>query len=224
MVGSVIFNIKLNIDVMSARVFNPLVMSEMPRMFNTRVGNNNNSDSTTGRLDGDTLAKVKRCLFGTPNSEDVHDFVEKELASMRKRDSERWNFDFDNERPLNSVNGRYIWERIPPQKYIPKALRFEYISQNVENTLSAGGGDEDDVVAEEETLVVRKNVITNQQKTSTRNTKQSRITDYLKNRKRSFSAGDLVTMKKLHAVAASSGSFSTAVSPSTRKCARTRNS
>lgn len=205
---------------MSARVFNPLVMSEMPRMFNTRIGNNNNNDSTTGRLDGDKLAQVKRCLFGAPNSEDVHDFVEKQLASMRKRDSERWNFDFDNERPLNNVNGRYMWERIPPQKYIPKALRFEYISQNVENTLSAAVGDEDGA---DETLVVRKDIITNQKKT-TRNTKQSRITDYLKNRKRSFSAGDLVTMKKLRAVSASSGSFSTAVSPSTRKCARTRNS
>lgn len=159
-----IFNFELNINVMSARVFNPLVMSEMPRMFSPRIGNNNNSDSTTtGRLNGETVARVRRCLFGTPNSEDVHDFVEKELAAMRKRDAERWNFDFVNERPLNNVNGRYIWERIPPQKYIPEALRLDYISQDVEHT----GGEK----ATEETLVV-----TAQQKITTRNTRQSHIT------------------------------------------------
>lgn len=217
MVGSEIFNFELNINVMSARVFNPLVMSEMPRMFNPRIANsNNNSELATGRLNGDTVAKVRRCLFGSPNTEDVQDFVEKELAAMRKRDSERWNFDFVNERPLNNVNGRYIWERIPPQKYIPKALRLEYINQNVEDS----GSEE----AAEETLVVRQNVVTAQQKITTRNTKQSHITDYLKIRKRSLSAGDLVAVRKLRAVSASSGSFSTAVSPTTRKCARTRNS
>lgn len=205
---------------MSARVFNPLVMSEMPRMFSPRIGNSNNNSSesaaaATGRLSGDTVAKVRRCLFGAQN-EEVHDFVEKELAAMRKRDSERWNFDFVNERPLNNVNGRYIWERIPPQKCISKALRLEYIGQDVEDARS-------DEVAEE-TLVVRQNVITAQPKITTRNAKQSRITDYLKIRKRSFSAGDLVTVRKLRAVSASSGSFSTAVSPTTRKCTRTRNS
>lgn len=149
---------------MSARVFNPLVMSEMPRMFNPRIANsNNNSEAATGRLTDDTVAKVRRCLFGPPNT-DNHDFVEKELAAIRKRQSERWNFDFDNERPLNNVNGRYIWERIPPQKYIPKALRLDY---NVEDAGS-------DVA--EETLVVRQNVVTSQQKITTRNSKQSHIT------------------------------------------------
>lgn len=168
MVGSEIFNFELNINVMSARVFNPLVMSEMPRMFNSRIANSNSSELATGRLNGDTVAKVRRCLFGSPNTEDVQDFVEKELAAMRKRDSERWNFDFVNERPLNNVNGRYIWERIPPQKYIPKALRLEYINQNVEDS----GSEE----VAEETLVVRQNVVTAQQKITTRNTKQSHIT------------------------------------------------
>lgn len=162
----------LIIDVMSARVFNPLVMSEMPRMFSPCISNSNNnnsgSESTTGRLNGETVAKVKRCLFGAPNTEDVHDFVEKELAAIRKRDSERWNFDFVNERPLNHVNGRYIWERMPPQKYIPKALRLDYVSQNVEDAGSDG--------VSEETLVVRQNVVTAQQKITTRNAKQSHIT------------------------------------------------
>jgi len=158
---------------MSARVFNPLVMSEMRRMIGR-------SRSDPGNP---AVARVRRDLFGPVNHEDAQTFVEKELANMHSRESERWGFDFVNETPLQ--NERFQWERVPT----PEAYAFRRISE---------------VVRQSEK---KEESSPNQTTTARPTTKQSQITDFLKcQRKRSLSAGDISLRKVGSGAAASVGS------------------
>lgn len=59
-----------------------------------------------------TKQSVKRALFVEKDEID-HEanlkLVRKQLEQLEKQDCEKWNFDFQNNRPLNSLNGRYEW-------------------------------------------------------------------------------------------------------------------
>lgn len=96
---------------MSARVFNPLVMSEMRRM----IGRSSSDGSGTTAA----VARVRRDLFGPVNHEEAQAFVDKELATIRKRDTESWGFDFCRGVPME--NSRFRWERVTPEENIPEA-------------------------------------------------------------------------------------------------------
>ncbi|KAK9872176.1 hypothetical protein WA026_016229 [Henosepilachna vigintioctopunctata] len=61
------------------------------------------------------LQKVKRQLFGPFDHEADKSFVRQELEKHCTFQSERWNFDFKNERPLNP-NGLYDWRPATPIK------------------------------------------------------------------------------------------------------------
>lgn len=52
-------------------------------------------------------SKVARVLFGPPDHEENMRFVRRELAKGQREASERWNFDFVNEKP---IPGRYLWQ------------------------------------------------------------------------------------------------------------------
>lgn len=104
---------------MSARVFNPLVMSEMRRM----IGRSSSDGSGTTAA----VARVRRDLFGPVNHEDAQAFVDKELATIRKRDTERWGFDFCREVPVD--NSRFRWERVTPEENIPEAYALRRLGQ-----------------------------------------------------------------------------------------------
>jgi hypothetical protein len=128
---------------MSARVFNPVVMSEMRRMLRgagavpesgvqspTAVA----AVGTLHRPDGAAIVRVRRALFGPVDHEDTRRFVDQELASQQARDAERWGFDFVRERERNSGPGtkRYIWEKVTPEDKVPEsyALRgMKYLSK-----------------------------------------------------------------------------------------------
>lgn len=56
-------------------------------------------------------SKVARVLFGPPDHEENMRFVRRELAKGQREASERWNFDFVNEKP---IPGRYEW--LSPEK------------------------------------------------------------------------------------------------------------
>lgn len=100
------------LTVMSARVFNPLVMSEMRRM----IGRSSSDGSGTTAA----VARVRRDLFGPINREDAESFAEKELAMLHQRETEKWGFDFEGETPVNVEHPRFRWERVSPQENIPQ--------------------------------------------------------------------------------------------------------
>lgn len=92
-------------------MFNPQVMSEMRRL----IGRSSSDGSGTAAA----VARVRRDLFGPVNREDAQTFVDKELAVMHQRESERWGFDFEAEVPLE--HPRFRWERVSPQENNPEA-------------------------------------------------------------------------------------------------------
>lgn len=99
--------------VMSARVFNPLVMSEMRRMLGR--SSSDGSGSTAA------VARVRRDLFGPINREDAESFAQKELAMLHQRETEKWGFDFEREAPASVEHPRFRWERVSPQENCPQS-------------------------------------------------------------------------------------------------------
>lgn len=98
---------------MSARVFNPLVMSEMRRMLGR--SSSDGSGSTAA------VARVRRDLFGPINREDAESFAQKELAMLHQRETEKWGFDFEREAPASVEHPRFRWERVSPQENCPQS-------------------------------------------------------------------------------------------------------
>lgn len=68
-----------------------------------------------------TLEGVRRNLFGATDREENRRFVERELARQLELDSQRWGFDFANEKPLPGTQ-RFAWQLVPASS-IPAALR-----------------------------------------------------------------------------------------------------
>lgn len=60
------------------------------------------------RLDSISGTRARRRLFTASNVEETKQFVKQELAAIRAADRKRYNFDFENMRPLP---GRYEWRR-----------------------------------------------------------------------------------------------------------------
>ncbi|XP_037036174.1 cyclin-dependent kinase inhibitor 1 [Bradysia coprophila] len=89
---------------MSARVLNPLFMSELYKK-SPKVRCHMPSTNQ--------LAKVKRDLFGPVDREACKRFAENELANLQLAANERWGFDFAQCVPIPD-NKKYIWERVPP--------------------------------------------------------------------------------------------------------------
>lgn len=59
------------------------------------------------------VQKVKRQLFGPYDAEATQRFVSTELEKRIAVQTERWNFDFANDKPL-SPNGKYDWTPASP--------------------------------------------------------------------------------------------------------------
>ena len=57
-------------------------------------------------------ARVRRALFGPVDHEENRRFVQRELERGRREASKRWNYDFENDRPLE---GRHMWEPVAPE-------------------------------------------------------------------------------------------------------------
>lgn len=88
---------------MSARVFKPLPISDVPKMktvslFEGKLIYNKN------------ITRVRRALFN-PNPEETRRFLNEEFAKMAKSESNKWNFDFVAGRPMN-INGQFEWQPI----------------------------------------------------------------------------------------------------------------
>jgi hypothetical protein len=130
---------------MTARVFTPVIMSELQNMlrgaggsggvaFPESVGQTPAAAASRRRPDGSEVVRVRRVLFGPVDHEDTRRFVDRELALQQERDSERWGFDFVLERERTSGPGtkRYVWQKVTPNEKIPEpyALRgMQYLSR-----------------------------------------------------------------------------------------------
>lgn len=57
-------------------------------------------------------AQARKCLFGRPDSQEMDSYLNSELTKIEKRHKETWNFDFDNEQPLQ---GDWEWEKVSPE-------------------------------------------------------------------------------------------------------------
>lgn len=72
--------------------------------------------------------QVRRCLFGAVDHNESMRFLQNELNSIQESQSRRWNFDFHDEKPINSSNGIYEWEPVQPTDDIPKAYALGRLS------------------------------------------------------------------------------------------------
>ena len=54
--------------------------------------------------------RIRRCLFGHVNHEKAESNFQEQMDALMQENKLRWNFDFENERPLPP--GRYLWEKV----------------------------------------------------------------------------------------------------------------
>ncbi|KZC04390.1 PREDICTED: cyclin-dependent kinase inhibitor 1 [Dufourea novaeangliae] len=110
---------------MSARVLNPVMMTEMSR----NLGGGRTAPSRAA------LARVRRDLFGPVDHAAARALAERELRAQSMLDAERWGFDFHLEIPR--ANSRYEWELVTPQDVVPEpyALRgMPYLRKHTPGT------------------------------------------------------------------------------------------
>ncbi|XP_075981943.1 cyclin-dependent kinase inhibitor dacapo [Anticarsia gemmatalis] len=125
-------------------------------------------DTRALRVRGVTaLEGVRRNLFGCTDREENRRFVERELARQLELDSQRWGFDFANEKPL-ATSQRFAWQLVPASA-VPAALRRSPITIT---TPKASTPSQEAKVSSPESSKTQK-----------------RITDFLKPRKRLSSSG-----------------------------------
>ncbi|XP_046970674.1 cyclin-dependent kinase inhibitor 1-like [Vanessa cardui] len=114
-----------------------------------------------------TLEGVRRNLFGCTDREENRRFVERELARQLELDSQRWGFDFANEKPLPGTQ-RFAWQLVPAST-IPAALRRSPIT----------------ITTPKPTTPAQESKVSSPENSKT----QKRITDFLKPRKRLPTSG-----------------------------------
>ncbi|XP_012138340.1 cyclin-dependent kinase inhibitor dacapo [Megachile rotundata] len=110
---------------MSARVLNPVMMTEMSR----NLGGGRTVPSRAA------LARVRRDLFGPVDHAAARALAERELRAQSMLDAERWGFDFHLEIP--KANSRYEWELVTSQDVVPEpyALRgMPYLRKHAPST------------------------------------------------------------------------------------------
>lgn len=71
---------------------------------------------------------VKRCLFGEPDHDYVRAELLRQLDSMAQKDSQKYNFDFVREMPLE---GDYKWETVLPAAVLTKQPPSITLSRSV---------------------------------------------------------------------------------------------
>lgn len=130
---------------MSARVFNPLVMSEMRRVMR---GGSHLDFGESGRQsppDNASVERVRKRLFEPIDHAESKKYVEKQLAAQQEEASKRWNFDFKRGKPRPSNDGTgYEWGPVTAEEVIPEAYalrRLPYLSKHTDINTEDKGDD-----------------------------------------------------------------------------------
>lgn len=93
---------------MSARVFNPVVVSELKHV---RTPGTKESHANFKTRDLIELSSIRRDLFGPVDHEECKVYLERELERQQNLQTNYWEFDFVNEVPKPG-RGRYVWKNI----------------------------------------------------------------------------------------------------------------
>ncbi|XP_070162905.1 uncharacterized protein Dap [Polyergus mexicanus] len=109
---------------MSARVLNPVMMTEISR--NLGGGGGGGSGGGSGGRAAPSraaLARVRRDLFGPVDHAAARALAERELRAQSLLDADRWGFEFKLGIPRE--NSRYEWEQVTENDVVPEpyALR-----------------------------------------------------------------------------------------------------
>lgn len=106
---------------MSARVFNPVLVSEIKHAHTPR------SDINIAGLSAkniSVLSPIRRNLFGSVDREECRILVERELEKHAALNKDHWEFDFMNEIPCPK-KGRFVWEPIPERLNSTRPIKRE---------------------------------------------------------------------------------------------------
>ena len=72
-------------------------------------------------------SRVRRALFNCKvDHQEITTNLRQKMDEMQKESRERWNFDFEEERPLA---GSYDWEEVPVDEEVPSFYQKEYTSK-----------------------------------------------------------------------------------------------
>ncbi|XP_063237094.1 uncharacterized protein LOC134539230 [Bacillus rossius redtenbacheri] len=144
---------------MSARVFNPAVMSQLRKDGHSPSG-------PAGQLQ-----RVRRDLFGPVDHADVEEVVRRELSAQQARDADRWGFDFGRGSPRRQGPGtsRWVWKKVLPGEQV--ALPYAHRRLSYLNTAADKSPEQTATTSEPAAALDNNN-------------KQSHITDYMKAKKR----------------------------------------
>lgn len=118
---------------MSARVLNPVMMTEISR----NLGGGGGGGGGGGRAPPSraALARVRRDLFGPVDHAAARALAERELRAQSLLDAERWGFEFKLGIPRK--NPRYEWEEVTERDVVPEpyALRgMPYLRKHAPGT------------------------------------------------------------------------------------------
>jgi len=123
---------------MSARVLNPVMMTEISRNLDGGGGGGGGGSGGGGGRAAPSraaLARVRRDLFGPVDHAAARALAERELRAQSLLDAERWGFDFHLEIPR--ANSRYEWELVTEHDLVPEpyALRgMPYLRKHAPGT------------------------------------------------------------------------------------------
>ncbi|XP_063709970.1 cyclin-dependent kinase inhibitor 1 [Culicoides brevitarsis] len=82
-------------------------------------------------------AKIKRNLFGTVDQEENKKFVTQELWKLQKQATEKWGFDFQKERPLDS--SRLQWISTKPQPAVYALTHAAHVICHIDSESTSSG-------------------------------------------------------------------------------------
>ncbi|CAG9804897.1 unnamed protein product [Chironomus riparius] len=165
------------------------------------------------------INKVSRSLFGPIIKSEFKSYAQMEMAKYQLQASNKWNFDFVNESPMSNGNSQYKWE----SARVPEVPRFYHHRQHIVNgsNLQANINEHDTLFNECENICPlsrniggasikswqKMHVVATSSSSSSNSNRsnnsvclsQTKITDYLKVRKRRLSTTSAVSFKKARA-------------------------
>lgn len=120
---------------MSARVLNPVMMTEISRNLGGGGGGGGSGGSGRAAPSRAALARVRRDLFGPVDHAAARALAERELHAQSLLDADRWGFEFKLGIPRE--NSRYEWEQVTENDVVPEpyALRgMPYLRKHAPGT------------------------------------------------------------------------------------------
>lgn len=82
-----------------------------------------------GMLLSPTKPRAVRRLFGPSDHEEIKRSLDEQMQLINKRNAERWNFDFEHERPME---GPYHWERVEDgDECVPEAYKLPRVTISI---------------------------------------------------------------------------------------------